>query len=476
MKSKKNILIKNALFILITSMLIRIIGLVNRIILTRTLGQQGISIYTIIMPTIMLFLSLGVFSINTAMTKVVAKNPGIKTIKKGLTIAIIASTISSIILLVIARYLTLYWLKQPAGYFPIIISIPLIYLTAISSVLRGYYNGIQKMSITSIANLIEQIARIAFTIAIFQIYNQRSLVFLVTLSVLAMSIGEVFSILFTISRLKKYKTNDNSSTSRDLLNIAIPTTASQMISGVTFFLEPIIYTFSLTLLGIDNNLILTSYSEITAYALPLITLFSFISITIATVIMPNIASASPKQIKVYIEKILFLTSIPALIISILMYNYANEYTFLLYKTTIGASYVKKYALIFLVFYFISPLTAIMQATDKSKKLFIFSTIIHIIKLILIFALPFITTHALILSYLVTYYLYFIIIIICLKKSYKFEWQYKKFFTLILIGACMFFLGKILIASNINYLLSSIIICLTYLGLVTLFFFRMRHNE
>ena len=70
----KSRLIKNTFIVLITSLIIRLLSLFNRIILTRSLGEEGISLYSVILPTIMLFMSISCFSLNTAMIKVTATN------------------------------------------------------------------------------------------------------------------------------------------------------------------------------------------------------------------------------------------------------------------------------------------------------------------------------------------------------------------------------------------------------------------
>lgn len=67
-------LIKNTLVLIATSLIIRVLSLANRIILTRLLGNEGISLYVIILPSLMLFMSIAGFSLNTALSKVIAEN------------------------------------------------------------------------------------------------------------------------------------------------------------------------------------------------------------------------------------------------------------------------------------------------------------------------------------------------------------------------------------------------------------------
>ena len=116
----KNIILKNTLILLVTNLFIRALGLLNRIILTRFLGEQGISLYSLVLPTTMLFLSISCFSLNTSITKVSSNYNSKKVITIGISIAIITSSISSLFLLSILKTLSLNLLKQQNTYYPIL--------------------------------------------------------------------------------------------------------------------------------------------------------------------------------------------------------------------------------------------------------------------------------------------------------------------------------------------------------------------
>ncbi len=472
----KSKVVKNTLILLFASLMIRFLGLGNRILLTRLLGQEGISLYMISMPTIMLFISIGSLSLSIAMTKVAARKPFLSTIKKGMVCAIFASTISSFILWIILKHLTYQWLKQPTSYYPILLSIPLIYLTSISSVLRGYYNGIQKMGITSCANLIEQITRILFTVMVFAIEKEKNILYLVSLAMIAMSIGELCSILFTSFQIKKYiQKGKEDATYSNLLSIAIPTTCSSLISNVTFFFEPILYTLSLTLLHVNKDEILFSYSEVTAYALPLITMFSFIPMSIATSILPNVARTSNEGIAHYIQKSLFYSFLPAILITVLLTVFSKEWMNLLYGTTIGSSIVSKYASLFIVFYAFSPCSAVMQATNQSKKLFLISSIIHIMKLVLLFVLPWITKEGFILSYLITDYLFTFTLLFILFKKYHFKISFSLLLRFVFLYFCLLAISLFLKSLEIHYFIVTFVLILLFVLLYFILFFHIRNE-
>lgn len=466
----KNLILKNTIILLITNLIIRALGLLNRVILTRFLGEQGISLYTLILPTIMLFLSLSCFSLNTSIIKISSNNNSKKVISDGIIIAIISSSIASIVLLCMLKILCSNLLKQESAYFPILCSIPLFYLTSISSVLRGYLTGKEKMTSTSIANLLEQLSRMLFTILVFILIRKKEIITYIIYCILAMSIGELISIIFTSFIIIKNKLfcndlgfDNKTKIKKEIFEISFPTTLNSLASNFTFFLEPIIYTFILTKLSVSSNEILLKYSEVTAYALPLISLFIFIPLSLSTAIMPKMTTASPSNIKNSIPKIITICLIPACLISTILYNYCDEILLVLYNTTKGNHLIKKYVWFFITLYFISPLNTILISRNQAKKVFIISIISHIIKLLIILIFPFFTNESLILSYLISNGLLFIIEYYILRKQFKFKIKINDIIRIILITIIINCISLILQHFNINYIIQIIIITLIYLA-------------
>jgi stage V sporulation protein B len=438
-------------------------ALANRIILTRMLGNEGISLYMLCLPSIMLFISVGSLSLNLTMTKMVAVDNNLAVLKKGIKIALISSFIVSLILLLIIKPLSNQWLKQPSTFYPILWTIPLISLSAINSVLRGYYNGIKKVNITSLSILTEQIFRILFSVLLLIKFIDRGVVFAVSIAVLAMSIGEIASIVVVVFKLKKYrpKNNETKNQTRAILDIAIPVTASRLLGNITFFLEPIIFTLALSILHYNNTDILYKYSEVNAYSIPLITMFSFISAAIATAIIPHVATSSKKQVSSYITSSLFYCFLPAIPISLILTSYAYPLMNLIYDTNIGSQNVQTFTFLFILFYLQPPLISIMQSTNHTKKLLTVFTVTDILKLTLIFCLPFVSNNGLIIALLVSSSILTIWLYIYLKKTYKFKFSSQDITNLTLVALVSSVFVIILKVGNVNYLLSSILIIVVF---------------
>jgi len=473
----KNELVKNTLILIITSLIIRILSLVNRIILTRLLGNEGISLYVISLPSIMLFMSIAGFSLNIVLAKIVSENEVTRKysdkqiIKSAIFIGLIAFLITGCILLIIIKPLVNIGLKQPKTYYPILACIFFLPLVALNNVIRGFLNGKNKINLSAYANLIEQISRIIISIILLYIFIPYGLIFAVTIAILSMGIGELISLLSSLFFLKKLNyVNSYTSTppTNEIIRIGIPTTLTRLVGNFTAFLEPILYTTALTILKFTSEEILYKYSAITAYAIPLITLCSFISQSLATAIIPNISKTNAKgnkeEINYYIKKACILSLVPGILVSILLTVYGYEYMNLIYKTDIGADYVTSIGALFIVYYIHAPLMAIMQALGRQKFLFKFNLITSIIKLILIFGLSFISFisyHSLIYATLLvttlsTMYIYFY-----LKNIYEFKFTFSDKLNIFLLTVLTILSIIILKAGIKNYLLNTFLLTILF---------------
>ncbi len=153
---KKSLFFKSA-FILLT----RTLGFLIRIIFTRIIGSAGINLYSLVMPTYSLVISLTQLGLPMAISTIVAR--GTKSGKK-----IVISVVPIILLLNIsmmigiifsAKFIACTLLDEPLAVYPIMAMAFILPFISVSSILRGYFFGKQKMMPHTISNIIEQIAR-----------------------------------------------------------------------------------------------------------------------------------------------------------------------------------------------------------------------------------------------------------------------------------------------------------------------------
>ena len=70
----KDTFFKSTLILLIGGAITKILGLIIKIISTRIIGLEGISLYMLIFPTFSLFMTVSQMGLSTALSKLVAEN------------------------------------------------------------------------------------------------------------------------------------------------------------------------------------------------------------------------------------------------------------------------------------------------------------------------------------------------------------------------------------------------------------------
>ena len=199
-------------------------------------------------------------------------------------------------------------------------------------------------------------------------------------------------ILISLGKDNSYlKPNFNSMGS--VLEVALPTTLTRIIGTISFFFEPIILTYVLSLNNYSISYITTEYGVINGFVMPILLLPGFFTGAISSALLPVISREYQKKNYNYIRKKLKQALILSLLIGIpatlIISTYPDFFLNMLYKTSHGASYIKKIAFIFILFYIEAPLATFLQATNKAKEVMYDNFIGIILKTVFLFLLSFI---------------------------------------------------------------------------------------
>ena len=395
-KFKNNLLIKNIIILLVSGALAKVLGMLGKIIYTRIAGVNVVGLYTMITPTFMLIISICQFSFPISISKISAEEKyGNKSLlKSAYFVGSIISIILIIILILTSNLIALSLHNKLLA--PAILSISaIIPFVMISSVQRGFLHGKEDMLPASITNVTEEIIKIILILFLLPIAISKgditSVIFLILFNV----ITESSNILFMQKVIsKKYISNKkgkvNKKIIKEILSISIPTTSVRLIASIGFFLEPIILTNTLLSSGYSPNYITMEYGIINSYIVPLLSIPSFFSISIASALLPNITKAYAN--KKYDEfnrkllKLMFLSMLVGAVCLTIILIFPNEILKLVYNVNFGINYIYLIGPFFLILYMQPTLSVSLQAMDKTNKLFLTSTISVIIKYSTLFVL------------------------------------------------------------------------------------------
>ena len=382
----KRKLINSFIILSASSAISKIFSILNRMLLSRLLPLEAMSLYLVIMPTLSLCLTLGQVGIPSAVFRLIL-HPNYKNYKVIIT-AILLSFFSVIVicgtLFIVSPFIAHSLLKNEYTLYPILSFLIFIPLIAISGIIKNYYLAKGHVYVIAKSQIVEETSRLLFTYLFLKNPLSSSLPFLVTIAYLSMSFGELMSIIYLLllSR-KKYSfaplknINKQNLIMKDLLNISLPLTGSRLYHCFMNFLEPILLIHVLTQLGLTQNYIQDQYAILSGYVVSLLVTPTFFCTIIYRLYLP-IATDD----LYYHKSTAFLHLLYALLICLLIglpftlifYFFPKQSLMVLYNTTSGYQQLKYMAFPFLLFYLQTPLSTILQAKNKNKVMFIISII------------------------------------------------------------------------------------------------------
>ena len=394
----KRKLINSFIILSASSAISKIFSILNRMLLSRLLPLEAMSLYLVIMPTLSLCLTLGQVGIPSAVFRLIL-HPNYKNYKVIIT-AILLSFFSVIVicgtLFILSPFIAHSLLKNEYTLYPILSFLIFIPLIAISGIIKNYYLAKGHVYVIAKSQIVEETSRLLFTYLFLKNPLSSSLPFLVTIAYLSMSFGELMSIIYLLllSR-KKYSLaplkniNRQNLIMKDLLNISLPLTGSRLYHCFMNFLEPILLIHVLTQLGLTQNYIQDQYAILSGYVVSLLVTPTFFCTIIYRLYLP-IATDD----LYYHKSTAFLHLLYALLICLLIglpftlifYFFPKQSLMVLYNTTSGYQQLKYMAFPFLLFYLQTPLSTILQAKNKNKVMFIISIIECTLEIILTYTL------------------------------------------------------------------------------------------
>ncbi|MFE8703487.1 stage V sporulation protein B [Cytobacillus sp. FJAT-54145] len=400
--------LKGTIILLAAGFVTRILGFINRIVIARFIGEEGVGLYMMAFPTLMLVITVTQLGLPVAISKNVAEAEAqgdFKKIKKILVVSLGTTFALSIIftpaLILLAPILSETLFTDNRILLPLLAIAPIVPIVAISSVLRGYFQGRQNMKPAAYSQVLEQIARITLIAIMTKAFLPYGIEYAAAGAMLASVIGELISLLylFTTFKLKKKfrvrkkffsQIKGGKSTFKELMSVGIPTLGSRMTGSIAWFFEPIVVTHSLAIAGVIASEATKQYGALTGFAMPLLFLPSFVTYALSTSLVPAISEANSRNDKGLIEfrlqqalRFAFLTGGLAVVV---LYVLAEPLMEVMYGSTSGAIFIKLMAPFFLFYYYQGPLQATLQALDLAKAAMTNSIIGAIVKTAAIFAL------------------------------------------------------------------------------------------
>ncbi|MBT2688053.1 stage V sporulation protein B [Bacillus sp. ISL-47] len=400
--------LKGTMILLAAGLVTRVLGFINRIVIARSIGEEGVGLYMMAFPTMILVVTITQLGLPVAISKNVAEAEArgdTAKIKKILVVSL-ATTISlSIIftpaLILLAPLLSETLFTDNRTHLPLMAIAPIVPIIAISSVIRGYFQGRQNMKPAAYSQVIEQIVRISLIAMMTKAFLPYGIEYAAAGAMLAAVIGELASLIYLLTTFKLKKkfrvrkqffkyVQSGKGTFNELMTVALPTTGSRMIGSVAWFFEPIVVSYSLAIAGVATVAATKQYGALTGFAMPLLMLPSFITYSLSTSLVPAISEANSKKdmhlIEYRLQQALRFAFVTGGLAVVVLYVLSAQLMEVMYGSPSGSHFIKLMAPFFLFYYYQGPLQATLQALNLARAAMINSLIGAIVKTAVIFLL------------------------------------------------------------------------------------------
>ncbi|MBO8172616.1 MAG: stage V sporulation protein B [Bacillaceae bacterium] len=402
--------LQGTIILVAAGLVTKLLGFFNRIVLSRIIGSEGMGLYQMAVPTLYLIITLSTFGLPIAISKLVAEaeaQHNRRKIRNILRISLGIVTVLSIIftsaMILGAPLISEYLLTDERAFYSLISIAPIVPIVAISSILRGYFQGLQNMIPTATSQIMEQTVRIFTVFTFTQLLLPYGIEFAAAGAMIGIVIGEFTGMCVLLYKFRKVRVKKifkrsktvrtimkGSETLRDLFRIAVPVTASRLIGSITFALEPIVVARSLAIAGISTVVATSQYGELAGMAIPLLTFPTFFTYSLSVSLVPAISEGAAKKNYRMVQRRIYQSLRISLVVgapfSVLMFVFAEPICLAVYGNPDVGSTMKVMAPLFFFLYFQGPLAAILQGLDHAQAAMRNSVIGAIVKTIMIFVL------------------------------------------------------------------------------------------
>jgi len=405
----KQSFIHGTMILLAAGIINRILGFIPRITLPRLIGAEGVGLYQMGYPFLIVLMTLITGGIPIAVAKLVAEAEAENNearIRRIFRLALSFSTGLSILFaamsLLGARWITDHLFTDSRVYLTFICMTPILIFVAVGSVYRGYFQGRQNMVPTALSQVVETIVRI-FTVLLFAYWMlPYGIEYGAAGAMVGVLIGEICAVAVLYISYRRSRRSSRGVPSarigselmagrwhqlRQLMGLAVPITGSKLVGSCSYFFESILIVQSLALAGVAPGLATAQYGALQGMIMPVLLLPSALTYSLSVSLIPSLSEAAAqgdmKTIHARLHQSLKLALVTGAPFAMMMFVLAEPLCQYLYGSREIASMLKIMAPVALFIYCQAPLQATLQAMDRPGSALVNTLIGSVAKLALI---------------------------------------------------------------------------------------------
>ncbi len=318
----KDTFLKGAFILTAAGIIVKLIGSVNRILLSRLLGGEGIGLYQMAYPIYLLALSVSSAGIPVAISIIVAEKIALgdyrganRVFRISLAVLAITGAVFTFLLYFGAGWLIEHhFVRDPRAYWAIAALAPAIFFVTILSSYRGYFQGLQMMTPTAVSQIIEQLFRVVTMILFAYLLLPRGLEFAAAGASFGAGPGAAAGLMVLVyfywRERKSFQGHMNAQTLQRqessvsiisrIVRLALPVSLANIMLPVVSNIDLLIVPARLEAAGYTIEQSTELFGYLTGMAVPLVNLATILTASLAASLVPAVSEAytlrNPQQV------------------------------------------------------------------------------------------------------------------------------------------------------------------------------------
>ena len=316
-KSKAESFLKGTLILTVASFVVKVIGSLNWIFVSRILGGEGIGLYQMAFPIYFFAMSISQAGVPVAISIITAERVALKDVfgarrvfRISMTLMVFTGLLFSLLTYFGAGWLIEWqFIRDPRAYMAVVALSPTIFFVTLLASSRGYLQGWQRMTPTAVSQIVEQIFRVLTMVLFASLLLPMGLDYAAagaSLGAFAGAIGGLLVLVYYHWKLDKdiereYGPNlapppgeapaPLGAIVRRIFSLALPVSAASIMLPIVSNLDLLIVPQRLEIAGYTVPQATELFGYLTGMAVPLVNLATILTASLAVSIVPAISEA-----------------------------------------------------------------------------------------------------------------------------------------------------------------------------------------
>ena len=316
-KSKAESFLKGTLILTVASFVVKVIGSLNWIFVSRILGGEGIGLYQMAFPIYFFAMSISQAGVPVAISIITAERVALKDVfgarrvfRISMTLMVFTGFLFSLLTYFGAGWLIEWqFIRDPRAYMAVVALSPTIFFVTLLASSRGYLQGWQRMTPTAVSQIVEQIFRVLTMVLFASLLLPMGLDYAAagaSLGAFAGAIGGLLVLVYYHWKLDKdiereYGPNlapppgeapaPLGAIVRRIFSLALPVSAASIMLPIVSNLDLLIVPQRLEVAGYTVPQATELFGYLTGMAVPLVNLATILTASLAVSIVPAISEA-----------------------------------------------------------------------------------------------------------------------------------------------------------------------------------------